>query len=236
MKSIIHRVPKDKDHPFTAVSNDIIDNNKLSAEARLILIKMLRNIDGYYYSADSIAHSIGLSIGKTTRAIKELQDAGYLKISKSKTMGPGSGRGFIITYEIFEQPTATISSLGYESDNTEQNVILHDEQSTTNSAEVITAEQFYFEQFWNKYPKKVNHDAALKAFLKIPDVNTIFPDIMKALEIQIKSKQWREEGGRFIPYPDNYIKKSGWNTVADNACSEDEAFKYLEEMVNETHC
>lgn len=229
MQSIIHRTVKDKAHPFTAISNEIIDNNQLSAEARLVLIKMLRNIDGYYYSVESISHSTGISIGKATRAVKELQDAGYLKISKSKTTGSGAGRGFLITYEIFEQPIARISSLGDKPDNT-----LHEDQPIVNSVEVITAEQFNFEQFWNKYPKKVNRDKALKEFLKIPDLNTVFPDIMRALETQIKSKQWREEGGRYIPSPENYLKKSGWNGVIDNACSEEEAFKHLEDLVNAT--
>lgn len=111
MVTTIHRTPKDKMHPFTAVSNDIIDNTKLSAEARLILIKMLRNKDDYSYSIDKISHSTGISISKVTRAIKELQDSGYLRISKSRPTGYGAGRTFITTYEIFEQPIAKISSL-----------------------------------------------------------------------------------------------------------------------------
>lgn len=111
MITVIHRTPKDKIHPFTAVLNDIIDNNELSPEARLILIKMLRNIDGYDYSVDRISHSTGISTAKVTRALKELIDAGYLRIYKSRPTGHGAGREFVITYEIFEQPIAKISSL-----------------------------------------------------------------------------------------------------------------------------
>ena len=111
MNTIIHRAPKDKVNPFTAISNDIIDNTKLSAEARLILIKMLRNKDNYSYSIEKISHSTGISVGKVTRAIKELQNHGYLRITKSKTIGYGAGRGFVTTYEIFEQPIARVSSL-----------------------------------------------------------------------------------------------------------------------------
>lgn len=111
MNSIIHRAPKDKTHPFTPISNEIIDNTQLSAEARLILIKMLRNRDDYSYSIEKISHSTGISISKVTRAIKELKDYGYLRISKSRPTGFGSGRAFITTYEIFEQPIARVSSL-----------------------------------------------------------------------------------------------------------------------------
>ena len=230
MNSTIHRSPKDKEHPFTSISNDIIDNNKLSAEARIILIKMLRNIDGYYYSIDGISHTTGLSIGKATRAIKELQDAGYLKITKSKTSGRGSGRGFIITYEIFENPIARISSIEDKVSNVEQPVTNTSQNNQPPAtAEVISTEQFNFEQFWNKYPKKINHDAALKAFLSIPDVNTVFSDIMSALDIQIKSKQWGEEGGRYIPAPENYLKKQFWNNVVIRRYTDEEFLEMMED-------
>lgn len=111
MESIIHRIPKDKDHPFTPVTNDIIDNTELSAEARIVLIKMLRNIDGYSYSIGSISKSTGISVSKVSRALKELTAAGYLRIHKSRPKGVGAGRDFIVTYEIFEEPVATISAL-----------------------------------------------------------------------------------------------------------------------------
>lgn len=111
MSTIIHRTPKDREHPFTTISNDIIDDTRLSAEARLILIKMLRNKDDYSYSIGSISQSTGISIGKVSRALKELADTGYLRISKSRPTGYGAGRGFITTYEVFENPIAKISAL-----------------------------------------------------------------------------------------------------------------------------
>lgn len=111
MITVIHRTPKDKIHPFTPVLNEIIDNNKLSAEARIIIIKMIRNVDDYSYSIESISRSTGISLSKVTRAIRELQDNGYLRISKTKTTGHGAGRGFVTTYEIFETPVAKVSKL-----------------------------------------------------------------------------------------------------------------------------
>lgn len=224
MSSVIYRAPKDRQHPYTAVSNDIIDNNQLSAEARLILIKMLRNQDGYSYSVNSISRSTGISIGKTTRAIKELQDAGYLKISRSKTTGAGSGRGFLITYEIHEIPVSACVTASTEDTA---------ESEATPVTEIITPEQFKFEQFWEKYPKKVDYDKARKAFLSLTDINTVFPQIMDALEVQIKSKQWTEAQGMYIPAPANYLKRQWWNSVVDTTGSEEEAFQYLEDLVNE---
>ena len=111
MNSSIHRVPKDKDHPFTKIPNAIIDNTDLSSEARIILIKMLRNVDGYSYSIDKISKSTGISVAKVKRAVKELVEAGYLRTHKERLKGVGNGRGFTATYEIFEEPIAKISPL-----------------------------------------------------------------------------------------------------------------------------
>ena len=111
MISVTHRAPKDKNHPFTAIPNEIIDNTHLSAEARIILIKMLRNIDGYSYSIDRISHMTGISVSKVRRALNELTDAGHLRCHSTRATGHGAGRGFITTYEIFEQPIAKISTL-----------------------------------------------------------------------------------------------------------------------------
>ena len=217
MSSVIYRAPKDRQHPYTAVSNDIIDNNQLSAEARLILIKMLRNQDGYSYSVSSISRSTGISIGKTTRAIKELQDAGYLKISRSKTTGTGAGRGFLITYEIHEVPVSACVTAPIDvTDDT-----CAEPQAPT-VTEIITPTQFKFEQFWEKYPKKSNYDKARKEFLSISDIDTVFPQIMDALEVQINSKQWTEEQGRYIPNPENYLKKQSWNNVVVKKCTEED--------------
>lgn len=105
MKNItIHR--DNNSQPSTTISNHIINDRNLSAEARFLLIWLLAcdTDDDTKITFEKIASETGISISKISRAIKELTDAGYLRINKSRPTGFGAGRSFITTYEIFEQP------------------------------------------------------------------------------------------------------------------------------------
>jgi len=58
--------------------------------------------------------------------------------------------------------------------------------------------------FWKKYPRKVGKTTALKAWMKkLPDINAV----MKALDWQIDSSQWKKG---FIPNPVTYINQERW--------------------------
>lgn len=67
-----------------------------------------------------------------------------------------------------------------------------------------------FEKFWNKYPKKVAKGAVRKSWSKLKAPVATLVEILKALEWQIKSEQWTEENGRFIPNPATYLNQRRW--------------------------
>lgn len=69
-----------------------------------------------------------------------------------------------------------------------------------------------FDLFWNAYPKKVAKVAAKKAFLK---VNEPVDVLIKAIEEQKKSKQWKESNGQFIPNPSTWLNQERWNDQLD---------------------
>lgn len=200
-----------------SIDKGLVFNKKLSAEARLLLIMILSYDDDHRFNVEEMVKESGLTRYKIDKTLKELKENKYLQYKHISVAGRYDGVEWIIK----ENPYGKVK----EKPHVDNDPII--------SGEIITTEQFNFEQFWSKYPKKVNRDKALKEFMKIPDVNTIFPDIMRALEIQINSKQWREEGGRYIPSPENYLKKEGWNNVIDNTQTVDEVFRQLEERLNE---
>lgn len=66
-----------------------------------------------------------------------------------------------------------------------------------------------FEEFWQMYPKRSGKAGALEAWTRV--VRNGDRELIKAaLEWQKKSKQWKEEGGRFIPKPKTYIMEKLW--------------------------
>lgn len=65
-----------------------------------------------------------------------------------------------------------------------------------------------FEKFWETYPKKVGKKDALKAWkqIKNPDID----EILEGLKNWQKSKQWNDDGGRYIPYPATFLRAERW--------------------------
>lgn len=66
-----------------------------------------------------------------------------------------------------------------------------------------------FEEFMAKYPIQERAAAALKLWLRIPNLESIFPAIMKTLEWQIAA--WNQGETKFIPSPVKYILDKRWN-------------------------
>lgn len=81
----------------------------------------------------------------------------------------------------------------------------------------ISPRENLFEMFWTAYPqcfRKSNKKGCKAKFIKIKDLENIFPDIMNSLEMQKRSKQWNEQDGQFIPAPLTWINQERW-TVTD---------------------
>ena len=86
-------------------------------------------------------------------------------------------------------------------------------EQTSERARIIPEDEKLFSEFWAAYPKKVDRKGSLKAFKNIPRLKEVFPEIMQALTIQKRSKQWNEQSGRFIPHPTTYIHQERWTAV-----------------------
>lgn len=71
--------------------------------------------------------------------------------------------------------------------------------------------QTLFERFWCEYPKKVGKKDALKAFMRIANLEDTFPKIMDALAKFKTTPEWKAENGRYIPYPATWIHGERWN-------------------------
>ena len=68
-----------------------------------------------------------------------------------------------------------------------------------------------FELFWEAYPKKVGKGAAEKSWkTQKPEIVII----LKAIESQKQSPQWKKEAGQFIPNPATWINQKRWEDEA----------------------
>ena len=72
-----------------------------------------------------------------------------------------------------------------------------------------------FAQFWEAYPKckrKVDRAGCEKKFIKIPDLENIFPVIMASLESW--KQEWSKKNYEYVPMPAKWIHQQYW-TVTD---------------------
>lgn len=80
--------------------------------------------------------------------------------------------------------------------------------SSTSKIKIYTDD---FLKFYSVYPKKVGKDDAWRAWLKRNGTRPSVDVIISAVNRLKDSKQWKENGGQFIPNPSTWIHRGGWD-------------------------
>ncbi len=73
-----------------------------------------------------------------------------------------------------------------------------------------------FEDFWNLYPKKENEEEARVEWKKLKPSPSLVAEILTAVEKRKLTTRWAEEGGRYVPLPNNYLAKKRWKDKLDD--------------------
>lgn len=66
----------------------------------------------------------------------------------------------------------------------------------------------WFNELWDKYPKKRDKKEALAIFLRLKPSEELFKAIIDAVELQKRSKQWQDN--QYIPYPSTWLRGRRW--------------------------
>jgi hypothetical protein len=72
-----------------------------------------------------------------------------------------------------------------------------------------------FARFWAAYPRKVAKQAAWRVWQRLKPDDALTERMCAALEAQRRSRQWTEQGGRFIPYPEAWLNQGRWEDELD---------------------
>lgn len=67
-----------------------------------------------------------------------------------------------------------------------------------------------FEKFYSFYPRKVKRQDVMKWFEKNKPSCELFSSMMHSLEQFRASKEWLEDGGKYIPYPSTWLNQRRW--------------------------
>lgn len=217
----IYRIHKKND--YSVISNYLFKDKRLSLRGKGMLALILSLPDEWKYSIEGLSTLVPDGRNTVIKALDELMDLGYI-VRKQETDGSGKFTGYV--YDIYEEPCACDPFT--ENQKTENNTLLNTNISNTNivntnssNTPIIPAEiakrKELFEQFWAAYPKckrKVDKKGCERKFIKIENLETIFPDIMSSLEMWKRSSQWNKNNGDFIPLTSKWINQEYW-TVQD---------------------
>ena len=67
-----------------------------------------------------------------------------------------------------------------------------------------------FEEFWNEYPKKVEKPEAYREWGKLLPSKELQEKIIAAVKKWKVSREWKEDGGKYIVYPERFLKRRKW--------------------------
>jgi hypothetical protein len=67
-----------------------------------------------------------------------------------------------------------------------------------------------FDTFWKAYPRRVAKGDARKAWSQTDNIRPALPELLEAIDQQMKSDQWRKNDGQFVPYPATWLRQERW--------------------------
>jgi hypothetical protein len=187
---------------FTQIPNAWLRDERLSLKAKGLLAQLLSHSIGWSVTTRSLAISNGCGRDAITTAVKELEDAGYLTRRQERTEnGVFSEAVWETTDPLSGLPLPDYPVTG---NPTYKKTIEKKTNFKKDSDRVILLEAF--EQFWEKYPRKVGKAAARDKFLSLGTKN-IEPVLNGIFRLSQDPNLPPKE---FIPYPATWLAREGW--------------------------
>lgn len=72
-----------------------------------------------------------------------------------------------------------------------------------------------FNSFWISYPKKVGKGQAERSWFKYCPDQSLADTILASVELHKKTRQWKEDNGKYIPNPSTFLNGKRWEDEID---------------------
>ena len=124
-----------------------------------------------------------------------------------------------VTEERLEQAIISISEVGlikWEKDNHGTKIKMVGWKSEKQK-EPTAEQKLLFEEFWKAYPRKESKQLAARSFQKTDPTREKVDKMLKAIDEQKQTRQWREDGGKYIPHPSTWLNHGNWHNETDGS-------------------
>ena len=190
-------------------------DRELGLRAKGLLSLMLSLPDDWDYSLAGLTTLSSDGESATRVALKELEKRGFLERKPIRE----NGKFVDWEYLIYEKPVVekpVVENPQVEKPQVEKPVVENRTQLNTKGLNT-----YPFEEFWTAYPKKKAKEAAKKAWAKLKPDETLGKAIIQAVTESAKTKDWKKENGKYIPYPATYLNGKRWEDERNESNGED---------------
>ena len=194
----------------------------LPANAKLLYgeITALAGADGYCWAGnDYFASLYGVDKCTISRWVSKLQKRGHVRVEVVREKG-GSGAveerriyiGRAVTEAVGGIDKKINTPMQKSQGGIDEKVIANKDELTRKNIPPIVphGDSVLFDRFWAAYPKKKDKQAARRAWKKLKPDLALCRVMSAALERQKESREWRKEGGAYIPYPSTWLNGRRW--------------------------
>ena len=200
----------------------------LAPNAKLLYgeITALAGADGYCWASnDYFARLYQMDKRTISRLIGTLQEQGHIRVEvvrKKGGKGPIEVRKIYIGRRVSEARRGIDKNVHTPGQNCREGIDkivqdYKDELTSNNDTPLPPCANELFDRFWQAYPKKRDKVRARKAWDKLKPDLALCRVMSKALAIQKKSKEWKKDGGEFIPYPATWLNGRRWEDEVSEA-------------------
>lgn len=207
---------------FTIISNSVCLDPRLSMRALGLLVRLLCRPDNWQTNSETLAREFDCGRDQIRGVLKELSDAGYMRLEKSQNArGHWESRWFVREEPARDDQPSTLSpETGKQGFGGSGSITRTDLPRTDNNPQAPKGAGIEgFAEFWKTYPKKVGKDAAEKAWNRKVKTPETIKAILEAVKTQAQSDAWKKEGGQFVPNPATWLNAGRWKDEMPGECS-----------------
>jgi hypothetical protein len=77
-----------------------------------------------------------------------------------------------------------------------------------------------FDKFWSLYPKKLCKKNTLQQWIKLNPNEDLAMKIFLSVVTYKQTEQWQKDGGKYIPYPERFLKHKRWEDEIETITKE----------------
>lgn len=163
----------------------------------------------------TLSHETGLSVQSVRTSLMRLEKTGEINRQPNNRFSLIT----ICNYDTFQDNEPTSNRPANRQATCKQH-------ASNNKQELKKEKNLYmckFATFYEAFPKKRDKQKAERAWQKLKPDDSLFEQIMSALEEQKASADWQREGGKYIPLPSTWLNGRRWEDILDTQQNQDGA-------------